>query len=181
MRAASPGIRPGRKKRRRRPYSATVHYDQEGSGPTSAAARHKCRAGQRLQSRTGANSFIRQEGPMARSGAWASPRRCKSRSNSRPVDRQGFANKPREALRSERERIVRRGTDPPDQFLILLTSSVIRGRKQTPSAQMQAKRRALRSRRCQRSYSSRQSALRRDIVLEESPAALGPGNAASAS
>ena len=34
--------------------------------------------------------------PMARSGAWVSPRRCKSRRNSRPVDRQGFARKPRE-------------------------------------------------------------------------------------
>jgi hypothetical protein len=52
----------GHKKRRRRPYSATVHDDQEGSGPTSAAAWHKCRAGQLFQLRTGTAQFIRQEG-----------------------------------------------------------------------------------------------------------------------
>jgi hypothetical protein len=52
----------GHKKRRRRPYSATAHDDQEGSGPTSAAARHKCRARQLFQLRTGTAQFIRQEG-----------------------------------------------------------------------------------------------------------------------
>ena len=62
MRAQSPRIRSGRKKIRRRPYSHTVRYDQEGNGPTSAAARHKCRAGQLFQRRTGTAQFIRQEG-----------------------------------------------------------------------------------------------------------------------
>ena len=46
------------KKRRRRPYSATVHYDQEGNGPTSAAARHKCRAGHRRRSAYKVNPCI---------------------------------------------------------------------------------------------------------------------------
>ncbi|MFT5631086.1 MAG: hypothetical protein ACI9HB_002260 [Gammaproteobacteria bacterium] len=31
----------GQQKRRGRPYSATVHNDQEGNGPTPATARHK--------------------------------------------------------------------------------------------------------------------------------------------
>ncbi|MCP5089212.1 MAG: transposase [Rhodobacteraceae bacterium] len=44
------------------PYSATVHDDPEGNGPTSAAARHECRAGQLFQLRTGTAQFIRQEG-----------------------------------------------------------------------------------------------------------------------
>ena len=35
-------------KRRGRPYSSTVHNDQEGNDPTLAVARHKCRAGRRL-------------------------------------------------------------------------------------------------------------------------------------
>src|SRR5680860_119336 len=62
MRAQSPRIRSGRQKRRRRPYSATVHYDQEGNGPTSAAARHGVYAGQQFQLRTGTAQVIRQEG-----------------------------------------------------------------------------------------------------------------------
>jgi hypothetical protein len=73
MRAPSPSIRSGHKKRRRRPYSATVHYDQEGNGPTSAAARHKCRAGQLFQLCTGTAQFIRQEGKMPCIGSWTYP------------------------------------------------------------------------------------------------------------
>jgi len=45
-----------------RSYSCAVHVDQEGNGPTSAAARHKCRAGQLFQLRTGNAQIIRQEG-----------------------------------------------------------------------------------------------------------------------
>jgi len=62
MRAHSPSVRSGQKKKGGRPYSATVHYDPEGNGPTSAAARHKCRAGKLFQLRTGTSQFIRQEG-----------------------------------------------------------------------------------------------------------------------
>jgi hypothetical protein len=42
-----------------------VRDDQEASGPTSAAARHKCRTGQLFQLRTGTARFIRQEGTTA--------------------------------------------------------------------------------------------------------------------
>jgi len=62
IRAQSPSIRSGHQKRRGRPYSSTVHNDQEGNDPTLAVARHKCRAGRRLLYRTRATLWIKQEG-----------------------------------------------------------------------------------------------------------------------
>ena len=62
IRARSPSIRSGQKKRRGRPYSSTVQHDQAGNDPTLAIARHNRRAGQWLQYRTGAGLWIRQAG-----------------------------------------------------------------------------------------------------------------------
>jgi hypothetical protein len=55
----------------RRPTRA--HDDQEGSGPTCATARHKCRTGQLFQLRTETAQFIRQEGAFAarQAATWA--------------------------------------------------------------------------------------------------------------
>jgi len=61
-------LRSGHKKRRGRPYSSTVHHDQEGNDPSLAVAQHKCRAERRLLYRTGATFWIRQEGGAKEGG-----------------------------------------------------------------------------------------------------------------